>query len=1331
MQKICFFIVVGFSVLNCYMQSAKASAFAGGGRVVTPSVQAPPASQNSPEKNAGDKPEFESLTTLRSTTEDQTLPDHIALYTTEKTRSGGTQSTFIVQKDEEKYILKIIQNKEELLADILYQTIAKKVSAFNLHVPAFKILPEKTSDGKFQRLSRFLNSGDKHNIAEQAKQCFVVDAFMANWDVTNNNNLLEAADGHVYHIDNGGALRYRALGEPKSGIPGYDFTSAISDLSTLRGLPYQTLQTNVNGARLYAGLSENDILKQIEQLIEAENDIIHTADVYQELLKIDDYESLRSQLIQRLDSLKEYYYNHPQILSGYQTAHPFRLSIPNLSSASILIYSIDSHDGKVKILLGKRCGHHWWGNFGGRSDPDDVLLMETAMREVQEESMGVYSFLSDDLVKAPFHDLIKDRQSYDALHRMYAVYGDYHAADALQRKLATQTEAASREYTEFKWVAVEDLLRCVEASQSRENIAGNEQQYSVGGGVFIFHPFMDMLRQKPVMDWLQKLVEVENANSPDKKSLKKSLRWVGTQGSIGSSSNEGRYQAPAFEDPRAEVRERLYRMLSSHMNTLTEIKKRERVENPVEVSASAAASEVTEGLPERTATDAHLQLALGHAYREWDDQENVRQFLMNNNSGNYYNQIIPLFGGQPPLENKQSFKTAILNAMAKERENKDWFVFYHTLPNELSFFYDVVSLFRNFFRLQGADQKHSLRMFDHVFQGLENVEQFVQDEMHKQRLANFQNLDNYKGTFQHKGLSANMMLFGSQGDPLSESFIMFFNNRSGQRPDLDALYNQFFGQLSLMSQEKYKHLYQTYFKNHERSNALLQIFIHPSDVDDLVYISRSGGHGLYSTWNEQKKNMSPGKFIDDFRKNPKKALGQFNIKDLQARIFMKPSIMTDPKKVTILTYHKQPLDDRYHQALKDRVRLDMIEWLLNRIHLDPGVLENVVHPHEGDFALPPIQKSTRHYFKEEKQRPYTLSSSEKNYGIFLVQDNCQGFKRILAQNPNFDFLKEILNVDQRDHFKKTILPIELLIKAPTIRRYIMNDSALKERVVNFMISTLVQKYHYEIIEFLKKRMKDDECFEETFTIINALKGHQNYDQILSLEQLYVHLIETNQNVYQDALAFIKETLKREDVRSQYSALELLFILTKETQNNSLEIINLAMSYIEKGVASEMNSMIMCIMCYSIPKIKGPVDQENMQKIINTFFDLCVFYPYIDKSSICYLIKNNQITDQENWDLLLTRLESMSVSSTTDPKLVALIYSALLEKEGLDQELYSRIQNSAVSFYKKAAPTVSSYMLNYASHFANLKETLESKGLISSHTNAGGGSASAAAALDIN
>ena len=994
-------------------------------------------------------------------------------YALKQTESGGNRSTFFLMDDEKaKFVLKntaqnsdgslrIDQLKEEVLSDALYTAIGNAEPSFNIHVPAFEVVNE---EGRLSRVSAFIEGKGMDNAVtsqqkEQIKAGFVVDAFLANWDVV--ENLWLGGNGTIYRVDNGGALRYRALGTLKPTTGSYDINSATSDLYTLRGIRSPgnpTLPISTRGAEFYGDLKESQILGQISKLVCLQDIILRTVEDYHARYNINNIAQLKLNLLTRLESLKTYYYDQVPVLTHYQQAHPYEVVVPNKTSASVLITAV--HEGKNKVLLGKRVGHVWWGNLGGKADDTDKTLVYAAAREVLEESMGIYSFMSSDLVKEASHDLIKDTNGPDRLHRMYLKRDEYRNPNDFRAALREQTDDHSKEYTDFIWVDAEQLLKLVNDNLETPNRKDEKQYVLLADGkyVYIHHPLMDMLRQAPVVEWLNALAADQHAKSWHDLPVKK-VHTAGSMNIPASNDQSLTYPAPAFWDPRAEQLEKLEAIIGKNLDVISEIKRnnkqKEEKNEPITL------------LPDTTATDAHLQFSLGSDFKPGDDQSNVYYFLRDKsalgNPSNKKNSYYEEFKDSQP--SPSAYAHVILESLKKEREMKNWFVFYHALPNKMSFMYDVATEFRNAMRYSNAQlgEVHSLRALDIYFKGLKNVADFIQKELATQKLNDFRVLNDKNRTYKDGGLATNIFLFGSPNTEMESTFDMLHREQTAFTPTYNTFLINILSQFGLSDCNKYIDLYDKYLKEED---SLFQIFINPSIVNDVVYLSKFYGVGFRETYQDHSGFFSPSVFLPMIRENPQKANAQLlhdddvnvnklmvtqhdGLDGIQARVFLKPEYMADSSKVKIERYYKKKPNAAYFRELREMVRQDVMTFLQSQNEVQADTLENPSSP-ESETALPPMQKVYRH-MQQGAGKVYEITSPELLYGTFLLKDNLSGIQKILAKNPDFDFGEKISNPDYTSK-QENISPIILICNAPEIKKYLTQHypQKIKELIENEM-----------------------------------------------------------------------------------------------------------------------------------------------------------------------------------------------------------------------------------------------------------------------------------------
>lgn len=147
---------------------------------------------------------------------------------------------------------------EEVIADHIYRTC-------NIPVPFTEFIVDESDHNQCVRTSAFIdgtllldiNSRSlKSQVKKQLQEGFVIDCWLANWDVIGieqENIIASCIDEKAYRVDNGGALSFRAQGSRKES-----FNYKVTELETMRDR-----QVNYQAARCFDSLSDNDVAVQI------------------------------------------------------------------------------------------------------------------------------------------------------------------------------------------------------------------------------------------------------------------------------------------------------------------------------------------------------------------------------------------------------------------------------------------------------------------------------------------------------------------------------------------------------------------------------------------------------------------------------------------------------------------------------------------------------------------------------------------------------------------------------------------------------------------------------------------------------------------------------------------------------------------------------------------------------------------------------------------------------------------------------------------------------------------------------------------------------------
>lgn len=210
------------------------------------------------------------------------FPNDLSSLKEVKTLGGSTGAKLMEDSDGNQYVMKKGSNtnsahvKAEYLSNQLYGVLGLRTPDYELY----------DDNGETVLLSRFIQGTHVPNSSDFSKmsQGFIADVLLANWDVYQNDNcLIKNATGDVYRVDNGGCLDYRAKGSKKT----YD------------GDVYDTWKSM---SRYNPGisncLSEDDQLKQIEEILKKKDDVIN-------FLKESNEDALANILSQRFNGLKK------------------------------------------------------------------------------------------------------------------------------------------------------------------------------------------------------------------------------------------------------------------------------------------------------------------------------------------------------------------------------------------------------------------------------------------------------------------------------------------------------------------------------------------------------------------------------------------------------------------------------------------------------------------------------------------------------------------------------------------------------------------------------------------------------------------------------------------------------------------------------------------------------------------------------------------------------------------------------------------------------------------------------------------------------------------
>ncbi|WP_428034179.1 hypothetical protein [Amphritea sp.] len=166
---------------------------------------------------------------------------------------GSNPAGIFQDHNGQRYYVKSLESpmhaRNELIAARLYQLAGAPTLTYHNSVDPYQIVTEWLTLDK-KHIAHFNASECK-----QAQQWFGVHAWTANWDAAGfDGDNQGVVDGKVITLDVGGALAFRAHGDPK----GKAFGIQVEELSVLR-----SDRNNPHALKLFSNMTEEDIEEAI------------------------------------------------------------------------------------------------------------------------------------------------------------------------------------------------------------------------------------------------------------------------------------------------------------------------------------------------------------------------------------------------------------------------------------------------------------------------------------------------------------------------------------------------------------------------------------------------------------------------------------------------------------------------------------------------------------------------------------------------------------------------------------------------------------------------------------------------------------------------------------------------------------------------------------------------------------------------------------------------------------------------------------------------------------------------------------------------------------
>lgn len=207
----------------------------------------------------------------------------------------------------ERLYVKFYDNPDHARVEFVANAVYAKA---NVNVPKAEL---REVDGRLAIASREIPgvravSLDELKANHEVRDGFVVDAYLANWDVVgvNRRNIEEDKEGIMWRIDQGGSITFRALGQPRIFTP--------DDIPELHSM----LNPDYPAGQVFAGITEAEMTDQAMRLVKNVSvqdidDIVTDSGLSHEAAQVvrDGLVGRRNFLIRHF-SLKEEYFESPE-----------------------------------------------------------------------------------------------------------------------------------------------------------------------------------------------------------------------------------------------------------------------------------------------------------------------------------------------------------------------------------------------------------------------------------------------------------------------------------------------------------------------------------------------------------------------------------------------------------------------------------------------------------------------------------------------------------------------------------------------------------------------------------------------------------------------------------------------------------------------------------------------------------------------------------------------------------------------------------------------------------------------------------------------------------
>lgn len=681
------------------------------------------------------------------------------------------------------------------------------------------------------------------------------------------------------------------------------------------------------------------------------------------------------------------------------------------------------HQGEAWVLLGQRDDVDAWCTPGGKSKPGEATLAQTAATEGAEESFNIYAPHPSILKRQPFVDLatLEDTSSEGSasscasdddnesenesgssqtsqrsalsVHEYFRLYFNqvqYLDATIFKKRLADAVDSSSKEYKDFRWIRLMDILYSLEDQSP-------SIQLSEKVTINLYDPLFHILSTPTARNFLTSIVERGHIE----RTLPRNILYVLGQETSVESLQDSRlethwhiptfdaqalhdaqnYKKAPFKGPLETVpfdQDAFGRKVATRATFLFTPSDSETVAKETvpyhadqarqmfgqavalkaavnaeikEIFAEPAPTPSQEAKelwsPARTLSDLLLEFQLGKEYtpstNSASKDENRKADLKNIKL--YLEKSIHSEGElKRKAEINSSDVERIADVYALERENKaGWIPMIHATKADISFFTRLATELRRLLSLGNfmPGTTPGLRGTDIYFEGHDTMEKSIASTT----------LSDYDYNNQSRRLSTNMAISPGLNSTLttSSSLEYFINAHSVQNPNVMKRFEECMHLLGLSdcSFAPFQALFEQYFANLHQAlpqSTLLLLLLNPKIVEKYSvakYVRRSSDESQFgSTLTAFAKGRAE---LENAIATPTSAdakTGSLSAKEVtELRLLLHPEIMYDPQAVRVHPTDRFPLDNEamreLHNKTRQAIACDLGTWLAQHTKVMP------------------------------------------------------------------------------------------------------------------------------------------------------------------------------------------------------------------------------------------------------------------------------------------------------------------------------------------------------------------------------------------------------------